>query len=99
MMTRKEILNTAVSCVCGAREEQYGPPEDNFNRIALYWTLHLGLDADTALTAQDVAIMMMLLKIARAETGVGSDDTFVDIAGYAACAGEIAGRLRECRST
>ena len=35
--------------------------------------------------------MMGLLKIARA-TKSDSADNFIDLAGYAACAGEIAGR-------
>ena len=31
------------------------------------------------------------VEIARIKTGVGTVDSFVDLAGYAACAGEIAG--------
>ena len=34
---------------------------------------------------------MALLKIARIRTGVGTPDSFIDLAGYAACGGEIAG--------
>lgn len=41
------------------------------------------------ITAKDVAAMMGLLKVARIATG-SSPDSFVDLAGYAACAGEIA---------
>lgn len=37
----------------------------------------------------DVAMMMALLKIARIRNGGGSGDSFVDLAGYAACGGEI----------
>ena len=37
-------------------------------------------------------MMMALLKVARIKTGVGTVDSFADLAGYAACAGEIAGR-------
>ena len=47
------------------------------------------------ITPEDVAVMMMLFKIARyitADTPIV--DTFVDIAGYAACAGEICDRKR-----
>ena len=32
------------------------------------------------------------VEIARIKTGVGTVDSFVDLAGYAACAGEMAGR-------
>lgn len=38
---------------------------------------------------EDVAMMMSLLKIARIRNGGGSGDSFVDLAGYAACGGEI----------
>ena len=44
--------------------------------------------------AKDVAVMMSLLKVARIATG-SSPDSFVDLAGYAACAGEIATQAHE----
>ena len=40
-------------------------------------------------SAKDVAMMLALLKVARIKTGV-KGDSYVDLAGYAACAGEIA---------
>ena len=43
-MTRESILNSAIECVCGKREQDYGSPEDNFNRIATYWSTHLGME-------------------------------------------------------
>ena len=83
-MKREEILKTAKSCVCGERDEDYGKPEDNFFRIASYWSVYL----NHPVTPRDVAMMMILLKVARTNLG-GTDDCYVDIAGYAACAGEI----------
>ena len=85
-MTRESILNRAIECVCGERERDYGSPEDNFGSIAIYWSAHLGME----ITAEDVAVMMALLKIARIGTGTATDDSWVDLAGYAACGGEIA---------
>lgn len=41
------------------------------------------------LTPQDVAAMMILLKIARVAGGHGKSDNWIDIAGYAACGGEL----------
>lgn len=41
------------------------------------------------ITAKDVAVMMSQLKVARIATG-SSPDSFVDLAGYVACASEIA---------
>lgn len=85
-MTRKEILERAIECVTGKRHEDYGTPEDNFGMIAQLWTDYTGYK----FSAEDVAMMMALLKMARIKCGGGSGDSFVDLAGYAACGGEIA---------
>ena len=82
---RAEILHEAESCICGQREQDYGSPEDNFGIIAKLWSDYTG----TLITSLDVAMMMCLLKISRIKNSGGSGDSFVDIAGYAACGGEI----------
>ena len=84
-MTREEILDRARVCVCGDREQDYGSPESNFSRIAGLWTYYLGHHVE----ARDVAAMLALLKIARIASGHAKDDNWVDLAGYAACGGEI----------
>lgn len=91
-MTRSQILDKAKEIVNGHREEEYGSPEDNFKLIAMLWTSYLGYDV----LAKDVAAMMILLKIARAKTGAGTEDCYIDIAGYAACGGEIESKQRGC---
>ena len=83
-LTREETLERAKVCVCGERETDYGPPENNFQRIADLWSAYTGY----IFTSVDVAMMMALLKIARVAAG-GTDDSFVDLAGYAACGAEI----------
>lgn len=85
-MKRADILQKAEQCVCGQREQDYGSPEDNFQTIANLWSAY----KNTKFTAMDVAMMMALLKIARIMTGTATEDSFVDLAGYAACGGEIA---------
>lgn len=85
-MNREEILEAARKAVTGERRENYGNPERSFGLIARYWTAYLGLSDD--LKPQDVCAMMALLKIARLANG-GTLDCFVDLAGYAACGGEI----------
>lgn len=87
-MTRKQVLRRAEECVCGQREIDYGKPENNFDTIARLWSAYL--KDKHYILPQDVAIMMCLLKIARIKAG-GTDDSYVDLAGYAACAGELAG--------
>lgn len=85
-MNRTEILKKANECVCGDREQDYGSPESNFELIANLWSTYLDFD----ITAVDVAMMMSLLKVARVKSGRWHEDNFIDLAGYAACAGEIA---------
>lgn len=87
-MTREQILRTAEKCVCGKREQDYGTPESNFGLIARLWEDYLGRVIE--ITPKDVAMMMSLLKIARIKSGGGTGDSFVDLAGYAACGGELA---------
>ena len=87
-MNRKETLENAIKTVCEDRQDSYGKPKDNFAMIADLWSGYLG---DVLLEAEDVAIMMILLKIARIQTGKYKPDNFIDIAGYAACAAEVAG--------
>ena len=99
-MNRPEILEAARVCVCGEREQDYGRPEDNFSTIGLLWGVYLRaahpelakVMGVSRIDAKDVATMMALLKIARIATG-SSPDSFVDLAGYAACAGEIAAKM------
>lgn len=85
-MTRSEILDQANHCVNGDRENDYGTPERNFEIIARLWNGYLGEDR---FDAKDVAAMLILLKVARIKSGKKKSDNWIDIAGYAACGGEI----------
>ena len=94
-MNRKEILEAAMRCVCGDREQDYGTPERNFELIADLWTTYIKAkcvspEADVCIIGEDVATLMCLFKIARIATGRGKTDSSIDLAGYAACAGERA---------
>ncbi len=98
-MTRNEILHAAEACVCGQREAEYGTPEDSFRAIGALWEIYIrercagpAIRADVRILPQDVAAMMGLLKIARIATGHGKADNWVDLAGYAACGGELQSR-------
>ena len=84
-MTRKETLENALKCVCGERQDQYGSPENNFGMIAKLWTAYLGHEVSSV----DVSMMMGLMKIARIRTGTATEDSFVDLAGYAARGAEL----------
>lgn len=93
-MKREEILETAAKIVTGGKNKQYGEPEDNFAVIAEYWSTYLSQHNGgraVLLTPMDVALMMVLFKLGRLTTARAVTlDSFVDAAGYVACAGEIA---------
>lgn len=81
---RREILADAAVCVCSDRNRMYGEPEDNFDVIAGFWETYLGMPV----SGRMVADMMILFKVARIATAEKpSRDSYVDIAGYAACGG------------
>jgi hypothetical protein len=84
-MKRPEVLEAAKICVCGNRERDYGQPENNFGTIADFWSAYL----HHPVRARDVAAMLALLKIARISNGNPKGDNWIDLAGYAACGGEI----------
>jgi predicted DNA-binding transcriptional regulator AlpA len=87
---RSNILSAADQLINGERHEEYGDASDSFERIAGYWNAHLGLN--NFISPRDVAAMMVLLKISRLHGDGPKDvDTYIDICGYAAIGGEIAG--------
>ena len=92
--TRQRVLSEAERCVCGEREQDYGTPEDSFQKIAALWTAYMSNNSivDTVFSASDVAVMLALLKIARISENPQHMDSWVDGCGYFACGGEIAGK-------
>ncbi len=90
-MTRQQILEAAITCVTKDRNATHGEPEDNFKVIARLWNSYLVSNQHEAvLTSLDVAVMMILMKLSRVITSPQHIDHWIDIAGYAACGGEIA---------
>jgi hypothetical protein len=84
---RTELLREAETLVNGDRNNSYGPPTQDFDRTAIMWTAYL--DGRRILEAHDVAAMMILLKLSRISWDPTNRDSWVDIAGYAACGYEI----------
>lgn len=81
-----EICSEAADLVSGDRAAAYGDAKANYEVVAGLWSAFLGVP----ISAQQAAIMMALLKIGRIATGSNKRDNFVDLAGYAGVAGEIA---------
>ena len=81
-----DIFEMAKQIVNGHRQDDYGSPEDSFQNIANYWNAYFAQIHDKredGLTAEDVAIMMVLFKIARLGHGY-TRDSVVDMCGYSA---------------
>ncbi len=74
------ILEEASKVVDGPRQDNYGHPKVNFQRIADLWTPVLGNEV----TPAQVVLCLIQLKIAR-HTHAPKRDNIVDIAGYARC--------------
>jgi len=83
--SRGDVLDTAKQYVTKDRAADHGDMEDNFQRIAEFWSVHL----DQLIDAHDVAVMMTLLKVARIKSNPYHMDNFIDGAGYLACGGEL----------
>lgn len=85
-MNRASILDTAKEYVLKDRAADHGDLEDNFLTISRMWSTYL----DIEITTTDVAALMVLLKVARVKSNPRHDDSWIDVAGYAACGGELA---------
>lgn len=87
------VLDEASRTINGERQDQYGKPEDCFALIANYWTTYLGSrgylqEGQIGLHKEDVAMLMVLFKIAR-EAHSHKRDNIVDLCGYAGIYGDM----------
>jgi hypothetical protein len=84
-MTRDEILAAARQCVSVDRAATYGDARRNLANVARLWT---GYNGNTY-SADDVAVMLALLKIGRHIAAPTHADNMVDAIGYLSLAGEL----------
>jgi len=97
---RKRCLETALKYTSQDRNAAHGDPEDNFAAIAAFWNAHLRTrypwivsndgGSKDLLDATDVALMMAGMKAARLAFNPTHEDSWVDLAGYAACGMDVA---------
>lgn len=85
---RERILDEAKKLITSDRQEQYGPPEENFQNIADVWNVRFKNKLSEPFTAADVAHAMALLKIVRDVAGY-KEDSAVDAAAYIALYAEL----------
>jgi len=83
-MQAAPFLDKVKEIVSGPREKEYGDKTANHNWIATLWNFWLQQRPQQEyLSAYDVAMMMLLVKIARLMQTPGHQDSHIDIAGYA----------------
>lgn len=81
------MLHRAQALIQGQRQEDYGDKLQNFSQIAMLWQGYLApkLQHNAAITPEDVALCMILVKMARLAKSPDHKDSVLDIAGYAGC--------------
>ena len=92
-MKANEFATEAANLVGGDRAEAYGDANEGWGKTASIWNaILLAAGHPPIIDAHLAATMMEGLKIVRRFTGPYSADHYIDSAGYAAVAGEIAAR-------
>jgi|TARA_R110000868_G_scaffold140537_5_gene356251 hypothetical protein len=89
-MISKEILKEASKLISGDRNDDYGDKLTNHQNIAALWSVFLRKN----ITPHDVAMCMALVKVARL-MHAHKKDSYLDLAAYAAIAGEIEARTNK----
>lgn len=86
------ISDEAKNIVSGARRAAYGSPENNFARIAYFWTAYAKAKGwPVEFSAQDISPMMRLMKEARIVETPDHRDSHVDLVGYSLTGAEVNG--------
>lgn len=82
---RGEDLLQHAATVVRDRRQSYGDPDVLFARVAERWSQVLGVKV----TAAQVGLCLIDLKLVRLTVDPGHLDSLVDVAGYAACVREV----------
>jgi hypothetical protein len=90
-VVKENILQQAKELVSNDREGTHGDARQNHEQIAEFWNIFLDnkLKPMAAITCDDVAVMMALLKISRSTQGKFNIDDYIDAAAYMAIAGDL----------
>ena len=88
MEAAARIINKAGEAIKD-RHDKYGPPNEHFRRTVGMVNAAFG----TNFSEGDWALIMTLDKIARYLGDSPTEDSLVDIAGYAACCNEVSNKL------
>ena len=83
-MNRDEILNKSQFLINGDRAKEYGDAYENHKRIAEMWSVLL----NKQITVSQVYQCMIAVKLSRLIETPDHLDSWIDIVGYGALAGE-----------
>lgn len=91
MILQTTLLADAAATIAGPREQEYGNKLQNFSQIAALWQVLLQgkLQPLARVTAEDVGMLMIAVKLARLTKTPNHRDSLLDIAGYAGCIDEL----------
>lgn len=84
MTNAKQILTTSIDII-GSRAEEYGDASQSFSRASTIASTML----DKTITAYDVSIVLMAVKMARIAQNKSHMDSYVDLAAYTAFAAQF----------
>ena len=87
---REHMLRKAAELVTGDRQAVYGDASEEFVKVAAAWSAVFGWDV----RPEQVSLAMALLKSVRLQNCPTHDDSWIDIAGYAALGMEVALRTK-----
>lgn len=98
---KPDILTEAHGIIYGDRERTYGNPARNLQAIAELWMVFIAQKHGVGLSlfAEDVAMMMVLMKVARLMNDPRHRDSLCDIAGYAGLVDKIDRFEKELQNT
>ncbi|HYF56552.1 MAG TPA: DUF6378 domain-containing protein [Salinarimonas sp.] len=81
-----DFLIRASQLVNGPRSQTHGDYRDQHQKCAALWSAYLG----QPITAEDVALMLALMKVSRMRMGSYNRDHYDDAAAYIGIAGALA---------
>ena len=84
-MKKEHALAHAETLITGVRNTNYGPPEENFRRIAAGWSVIFG----APVTPRQVVLAMDWVKTARLVHSPDHEDSWIDKIGYSAIGAEL----------
>jgi hypothetical protein len=85
---REDVLTEAINVITNDRNAQYGPPSQDFQRIAAAMNAYGFRVSNCIIEPHHIAMIMIMLKLSRIMWSPQKEDHWVDIAGYTGCGWE-----------